>query len=499
MSPARDLFVVTSSWSVWDRPAPKQHPAQPFVVDLQRLRRGAHVATVLDYRSQPLGHGAQLGAIARPRIGPHRRDPLRRQVDRAQRLGSLRPHLVEEPGDIAQPLVERHDLEGAEELRRVPSTADAWSEDRADTIGAMPYARSNTSPMNASIRAPGRTASSGANTVPPAALATSGSSDSRERVGSSTVPNGRAHRRAYIEENVQHTPPHAGTAAQARELLRWLALTRRSIVGMTRPLGRPDDALGPRQPRGVRLEVASDAGANEAGDLVSPSEIYRRQTTEAPPDPRLWNPAIDPRLAQAIRRALACAPAERWPNAIELIRAVAETVEPDGSSPGGATILETWAPAVWDPADALWGLRTVTPPVPAAGETGWTPPPTAVSISSELAGAPAARDVTTVPLRPPPARPSAGLPMQGTAKSVPPSGTTTCRPAVGPVAASRQCWPAALPWRFSWSRSRSAPAAGPPRRAANHRPGPARHRSTPRRAPRGRRRPRAARPRRSPS
>jgi serine/threonine protein kinase len=138
-------------------------------------------------------------------------------------------------------------------------------------------------------------------------------------------------------------------------------------------------------------------------ETPAPSEIYRRQTCEAPPDPRQRNPALSAGLAYVVRRALACDPRERWPSAAEFARALAEAVPADGINPSGAELLRVYAEELWDPNDPMLGQRLAVPPISAVDEGLWRPPVSAISIitSSNGIGIRAAGDVQgTRDLRP---------------------------------------------------------------------------------------------------
>ena len=121
-------------------------------------------------------------------------------------------------------------------------------------------------------------------------------------------------------------------------------------------------------------------------ETPAPSEIYRRQTCEPPPDPRHRNPAVSAGLANVVRRALACDPRERWSSAAELARALAEAVPADGVNPSGAELLRVYAEELWDPHDPLFGQRLAQPPVSAVDEVLWKPPMSAVSIVTSSTG-----------------------------------------------------------------------------------------------------------------
>ncbi|MBZ0238265.1 MAG: serine/threonine protein kinase [Deltaproteobacteria bacterium] len=133
------------------------------------------------------------------------------------------------------------------------------------------------------------------------------------------------------------------------------------------------------------------------GTHAEPGDIYHRQVTEPPPDPRVRNPNVSPELARFVARSLACDPRQRPSSALEWARMLAELIHADGVHPGGREILRRFAPDLYDHNDSMFGHRLSAEPVTRPDEPAWQPPVSAVSI------------VPSASLRPPPAAPSTTL------------------------------------------------------------------------------------------
>jgi len=127
----------------------------------------------------------------------------------------------------------------------------------------------------------------------------------------------------------------------------------------------------------------ADGTPEESGD------IYHRQVTEPPPDPRSLNPHVSADMARFVARSLACDPRQRPGSALEWARMLAELIQSDGVQPGGREILRRFAPDLYDHNDTMFGHRLSAEPVTRPDEPAWQPPQSAVSIA-------------TASLRPPP-------------------------------------------------------------------------------------------------
>lgn len=155
------------------------------------------------------------------------------------------------------------------------------------------------------------------------------------------------------------------------------------------------------------------------GSRAEPGDIYHRQVTEPPPDPRAVNPAVSPAFAQFLARSLACDPRQRFASALEWARALAEVIPEDGAHPGGREILRRFAPDLYDHNDPLFGRRLSAEPVTRPDEPGWQPPVSAVSVATASLRPPpppSAPSTTlgdsaaqSVPLQTPPRKSRAGL------------------------------------------------------------------------------------------
>lgn len=125
------------------------------------------------------------------------------------------------------------------------------------------------------------------------------------------------------------------------------------------------------------------------GTHPEPSDIYHRQVTEPPPDPRAVNPNVSADLARFVARSLACDPRQRPGSALEWARTLAELIHADGVHPGGREILRRFAPDLYDHNDSMFGHRLSSEPVTRPDQPAWQPPVSAVSAA-------------TASLRPPP-------------------------------------------------------------------------------------------------
>lgn len=146
--------------------------------------------------------------------------------------------------------------------------------------------------------------------------------------------------------------------------------------------------------------------ADEQNQVPALSEIYRRQTSEAAPDPRVKNPALTQDLAQVVRWALACDPRDRWPSAPDFARALVEALRRGGTMPADLDLLQTYAPDLWDPTDPLTDRRLAAPPARLENDKLWRPPASAVSNGVPDREIVAGPDESTRALRPPPPEPS---------------------------------------------------------------------------------------------
>jgi serine/threonine-protein kinase len=82
------------------------------------------------------------------------------------------------------------------------------------------------------------------------------------------------------------------------------------------------------------------------GQDTSMSEIYRRMTSELPPDPRALGATVSAPLAETVRRALQCDPRKRWQTPAEFAFAFAECVPATSTMPSGLALLDRWAAEV---------------------------------------------------------------------------------------------------------------------------------------------------------
>ena len=81
-------------------------------------------------------------------------------------------------------------------------------------------------------------------------------------------------------------------------------------------------------------------------------QIYRRQQSEPPPDPRTIEPSIPAAVAAVVQRAMACNPADRWPSVAAFARAFADAVPAGDGLPSGRDLLRLFAVEIATAADA---------------------------------------------------------------------------------------------------------------------------------------------------
>ena len=157
---------------------------------------------------------------------------------------------------------------------------------------------------------------------------------------------------------------------------------------------------------------------DSSGRTPEPADIYNRQVTEPPPDPRVLNPNVSPELAMLVRRTLACDPRQRFASALEWARALAETIREDGIHPGGREILRRFAPDLYDHDDPMFGHRLALPPVTRPDDPVWQPPLSAVSSVGYASHGAHGTGATVSMLPPPPSAPATTL-GNSAAQSVP--------------------------------------------------------------------------------
>jgi serine/threonine protein kinase len=100
---------------------------------------------------------------------------------------------------------------------------------------------------------------------------------------------------------------------------------------------------------------------------LPPTEIYFRQRSEPPADPRARCPGISDPLARAILRALDADPAKRPESALALALALAEAVPTDGVNPDGLAIVRQVARELTQSDTLGETIRATRPPVEIAG------------------------------------------------------------------------------------------------------------------------------------
>jgi hypothetical protein len=111
-------------------------------------------------------------------------------------------------------------------------------------------------------------------------------------------------------------------------------------------------------------------GALPWGDTPGPV-LYKRQTTEPPPDVRALVPTVSPELAEIVRGALACSPRDR-PSVRELALAFARAVPAQDGLPDGLTLLGAYAEEllITGPDERTRGRVEIPPGLPATAPLG---------------------------------------------------------------------------------------------------------------------------------
>jgi len=108
-------------------------------------------------------------------------------------------------------------------------------------------------------------------------------------------------------------------------------------------------------------------------------EIYARQHSEPPPDPRQTNPLVPLGLAVVVRKAMARDPNQRWSTPGDFMRAFAATVPADDQLPSGMELLRAYAPELAHvTADAMTMGRIAVIGGPATDPLPLAPTPTPV-------------------------------------------------------------------------------------------------------------------------
>ena len=81
-------------------------------------------------------------------------------------------------------------------------------------------------------------------------------------------------------------------------------------------------------------------------------QIFRRQQSEPPPDPRTIEPSIPAAVAEVIQKGMACNPADRWPSVAAFARALADAIPAGDGLPSGRDLLRLFAIEIATAADA---------------------------------------------------------------------------------------------------------------------------------------------------
>jgi len=123
-----------------------------------------------------------------------------------------------------------------------------------------------------------------------------------------------------------------------------------------------------------------DEGAPDAGYDLPSAEIYHRQLTRIPTDPRTWFPALPEGWVRTILAALDRDPASRPQSARAFALALAEATPTDGYSADGIELVRSFAPELLEIGDLLQTVRGPMPSRPPPSQ----PPSTTVAGKYQL-------------------------------------------------------------------------------------------------------------------
>jgi serine/threonine-protein kinase len=159
--------------------------------------------------------------------------------------------------------------------------------------------------------------------------------------------------------------------------------------------------------------------ADANNEIGSTEQLYHRQVTEPPPDPRARNPAVAPGLADLTRWALACDPRDRCPSARVFAQTLVKAAGDAGVSVADLARAQSVSLELWSAGDASARAASEAPASDANDDLVWRPPPSAVSsgVPREIVARP---DEPTRPLKPAPPDPFESTLGSAAAQSVPP-------------------------------------------------------------------------------
>lgn len=183
-------------------------------------------------------------------------------------------------------------------------------------------------------------------------------------------------------------------------------VSERGLTGTGVGIGTPE-YMAPEQLEGRDVTAQADqyscgamayqlltGGSVPWGAETPAVQIYQRQRSEPPPDPRTIEPSISPALSDVVRRAMAANPADRWPSVAAFARAFAAAVPASDGLPAGLELLKLYARELDSVASAPTQLAIESLPATDVLPSSQQPAPPRPTTLGSSAGS---RDVSAAP------------------------------------------------------------------------------------------------------
>lgn len=191
-------------------------------------------------------------------------------------------------------------------------------------------------------------------------------------------------------------------------------VTEKGLTGTGIGIGTPE-YMSPEQIEGRNVSAQADqyscgamvyqlltGGSVPWGAQTPAAEIYYRQKSEPPPDPRTVEWSISPEVADVVRRAMAAKPDDRWPSVAAFARALAAVTPAADGLPSGVELLKLYARDIADAASAPTQLAIESLPatdvLPSSQQP--TPPARPTTLGSSVGSREVAATPSTIPSPP---------------------------------------------------------------------------------------------------